>query len=293
MRLRHLEIVQAITRSRNMREAARSLGVSQPAMSQGLKHAEDLLGFDLFLRERGRLLPTPELRALMPQIERVFQGIEEIRLRSGAIARGQQGRLCIATIPTLNGRWLAEATVKFRRLHPRMTLQVVSLPTAGVIDSVLNAKAQIGLLHGPVALPGLHTTKLGENRIVAVLPREHPLARQETLSVRDLRHYEIISAGRGTPPGDLIAAAFARANTPFTPAVEITTSASAAAFVRAGVGVALIDAKAAETSVLDDLVVRPFVPTLTLNAEAAVAADQRQPSAVSAFLGTLCQVARA
>lgn len=287
MRLRHLEIVWAIARGRSMREAARLLGISQPAMSQGLKRAEDLLGFELFHRQGGRLAPTPELRALMPDMEHIFTRVAEIRTRSLTMSRGQFGELSIVTIPALAGDWLAHAAMAFRRMHPRIALQVVSIPARGVIDRVLSHQAEIGLLHGPIAVQGLEVMKLAENVVVAVLHRDHPLADRRAVSVKDLASFEVISLGRGNAPGDLIMAAFRRANVPFAAAVEITTSSAAIAFVRAGVGVALIDARTAGTFVFEDIVVRQFLPRIVLDAAAVMAVDRALPHSASAFVGIL------
>jgi DNA-binding transcriptional LysR family regulator len=275
-----------------MREAARVLGISQPAMSQSLKHAEDLLGFELFLRQRGRLVASPELRALMPEVERVFSAVSEIRSRAVGMARGQLGELSIAAIPALTGDWLAHATLIFRRLHPRVALQVVSVQSKAVLERVLGHEADIGLLHGPVATTGLHATTLAENVVVAVLHHQHPLAHRGAISVKDLGNFELISLGHGNAPGDLIASAFREAGVALSVAVEISTSASAITFARAGVGIALIDARTAATFILDDIVVRPLTPKLILEAEAVVAADRPLSAAAASFVSILRQTAQ-
>ena len=53
MRLRHIEIFQAIRQTGSISAAAQLLHVSQPAVSKVLQHAEQQLGFPLFLRVRG------------------------------------------------------------------------------------------------------------------------------------------------------------------------------------------------------------------------------------------------
>ena len=58
MRLRHIEVFNAIYLSGSISAAAQLLNVSQPSLSKTLQHAEDQLGFKLFRRVRGRLLPT-------------------------------------------------------------------------------------------------------------------------------------------------------------------------------------------------------------------------------------------
>jgi DNA-binding transcriptional LysR family regulator len=287
MRLRDLEIIWSVARHRTMREAAVALAVSQPAVSKALRHAEDMLGFALFLREGRRLVPTPELQALMPEIERAFATVEEIRRRAAGMQRSQTGELTIASIPTLTGRSLAEAVMKFRRRHPRVLLRLVTLPTPDVIARVRDGPADIGLLHGPVTLDELQAVRLGTNVIVAVLPRSHPLASRPAVHPRDLRNYEVITIGRATAPGSLILAGFERATVPVTVAVEVTTSASAVMLVRAGVGVAVVDGKALENIAVDEVVVRPFLPEITLSVDAITSAARPVSRAASAFLRIL------
>jgi hypothetical protein len=60
MRLRHIEIFQAIRQTGSVSAAAQLLHVSQPAVTKVLQHAELQLGFPLFLRVRGKLQPTPK-----------------------------------------------------------------------------------------------------------------------------------------------------------------------------------------------------------------------------------------
>jgi hypothetical protein len=57
MRLRHIEIFQAIRQTGSVSAAAQLLHVSQPAVTKVLQHAELQLGFPLFLRVRGKLQP--------------------------------------------------------------------------------------------------------------------------------------------------------------------------------------------------------------------------------------------
>ena len=78
MRLRHIEIFQAIRQTGSVSAAAQLLHVSQPAVTKVLQHAELQLGFPLFLRVRGKLQPTPEALALEREVEqRVFVGARE------------------------------------------------------------------------------------------------------------------------------------------------------------------------------------------------------------------------
>src|SRR5450830_424498 len=99
MRLRYIEVFRAVLLTGSASAAALYLHVSQPVVSRTLQHAELGLGFKLFLRNKGRLVPTPEALELYPSIERVFAEIERFDQVSARIRRRDQGCLRIAVTP--------------------------------------------------------------------------------------------------------------------------------------------------------------------------------------------------
>ena len=87
MRLRHIEIFQAIRQTGSVSAAAQLLHVSQPAVTKVLQHAELQLGFPLFLRVRGKLQPTPEALALESEVEKVTESLQAATGDSGMETR--------------------------------------------------------------------------------------------------------------------------------------------------------------------------------------------------------------
>lgn len=287
MRLRDLEIIWAVARSRNMREAGASLGVSQPAVSRALRYTEERLGFELFRREKGRLVATPELQALMPDVERLFGNLHGIRNKARDMRGSGTGTLSIAAIPTLASRRLSETIAGFRQTHPRVAIGLAVLPTPLVLERVQQGEADIGLVHGPLTESNLDKAAVGANRIIAVVPTGHPLAQMRTVAPRDLRNYSLIAVSRKTMPGALIAAAFARSNIPFATAIEVTTSASTVSLVQAGAGVGLVDAHALENAVLDGVDLISFTPEMRITIEAVSTPGPRMNANTSMFLQLL------
>ena len=70
MRLRHIEVVNAIRVTGTLKAAAALLSLTQPAVTQILQSAERQLGYPLFERVRGKLIPTREAQTLFPEIMR-------------------------------------------------------------------------------------------------------------------------------------------------------------------------------------------------------------------------------
>jgi DNA-binding transcriptional LysR family regulator len=115
MNLRHMEVFHAIMRTGSVTGAARSLNVTQPAVSAVLKHCESQLKMKLFTRVSGRLQPTAEARAIFPEIAAIFGRVEAVNSLTQDLVGGRLGTLSIAaSFPIANG-YLAKAVAVHRR----------------------------------------------------------------------------------------------------------------------------------------------------------------------------------
>ncbi len=82
---RQLTMFRAIMLHGNLGRAADACASSQPTLSRELGRLEQLLGFNLFDRVRGRLRPTVRALALMQEVERSFIGLEQIAARASEL----------------------------------------------------------------------------------------------------------------------------------------------------------------------------------------------------------------
>lgn len=106
--LRLLEIFAAMMRAGTTVEAAEMLGVSQPAVSAGLKQLETQLGIVLFERASRRMMPTAEARELFAEIRPMFSMLRSFTQTARDIREGLSGRLRIISTPPI-GHTLAPA----------------------------------------------------------------------------------------------------------------------------------------------------------------------------------------
>ena len=97
--LRHVEVFYAIMRAGSITAAARVLNVTQPAVSVALRQLEARLRMKLFDRSGGRLQPTPEARALLPDVAEIFGRIGAVERLSQDLASGARGVFTVAATP--------------------------------------------------------------------------------------------------------------------------------------------------------------------------------------------------
>ena len=99
MRLRHIEIFHAIYTSGSITNAAKILHVSQPSVSKVLSHAELQLGFNLFQRVKGRLIPTDEAEMLFDEVDKIYQQMRSIKNTAQNIKKSEFGSISLGLHP--------------------------------------------------------------------------------------------------------------------------------------------------------------------------------------------------
>src|SRR5690348_6414912 len=102
MRLRQLEAFRAVMLCQTVTKASEMLHISQPAATRLIADLEDSIGFDLFDRKRGRLIPTAEAQTLFEEVQQSLLGVERIARTAQEIRHQQRGVLQVAAAPALS-----------------------------------------------------------------------------------------------------------------------------------------------------------------------------------------------
>ncbi len=90
---RLLEVLQAVLAEEgSVSKAARRLNISQPTVSQMLSSIEEELGFALFNRIRGRLVPTVQAHTLEPQLQELLNSVTSFEEKALKLSANQDSR---------------------------------------------------------------------------------------------------------------------------------------------------------------------------------------------------------
>ena len=241
MRARQLEVFTAVMRAGTVTEAARMLNISQPALSQILRHTEDELGFALFDREKGRLRPTPEALELYPEAERLFGELEGLRRKTADLKLGRAGlvRVGCSTPPAMS--LLPRVMAAFRSRHPDIALRCNVAPVQSLRTMLREGDAALALALTDRMPDEIEVEVLGRTGFCCLLPEGHALAAQSAVGLAQLGDEFVISYRAATRPFDELDKAARRSGLRFEPRLEIDTSISAVGFVQAGLGIAVVD----------------------------------------------------
>ena len=225
-RLHEVEAVRVLLQVRSATEAARLLGISQPAVSKALRQAEHALGFSLFERIAGRLHPTPEALQLVPALEGLFASLASLSDAGRAIRERNGGPVSVAAIPTLATVVVPAVVQALTRRSKLMRVSVEILPTRQIVEAVSKGLVEVGLVHDTVDDPLFRAQRLGASGMVCAVPPDHALAGRAGVELAELAQHPFVSYGVKSPIGDRLRAAFSAAGADYDPVVQIGASTS-------------------------------------------------------------------
>ena len=247
---------EALRQGLNLTDVARALHTSQPGVSRQILELEDTLGVSLFVRQGRRLTGlTPEGEALLPQIGRVLDEIENLKRLGADLRDGDRGVLRLAATHT-QARYALPAVIRdFRQRYPEVTLQLHQGTPAQIAQLVLDEQADLGIATeslaehaGLVALPAYVWSHC------VVVPRGHALTKKTLLSLHDLSAEPLITYEPGFTGRRGIDQAFAAAGVPHQIALEAMDSDVIKTYVGLGLGVGIIASLAFDEDRDSDLI---------------------------------------
>lgn len=183
---RQVEIFCAVMERASVTEAARHLGLSQPAVSKSLKSLEDELGLQLFTRTTRRLVATDEGRELYGEAQRALQGFESLGIVAKGLHRLEHARLAVGVMPALATAWLARVAVSFSEAHPGVSLAMRALGSAEIVRQVARGELDVGVGQVREHDPAIIKRKLSDLHLVCLVPSTHRLASRPVIDGDDL-----------------------------------------------------------------------------------------------------------
>jgi DNA-binding transcriptional LysR family regulator len=289
MKLRELEIFHAIMRGGSITEAARILGISQPAVSTALRYAEDQIGMPLFRRAHGRVEPTPEAMNLFPEVEALFQKYQAIRRYAEDLRGMHSGLLSIASTPTLSYAYLAPATNRFRQSRPNVRVVLYTTNTRQIVEQASTRQIDIGIIANPVNAAELDSEVLAKSELLVVMREGHSLAGVDVIRPRDLKDYPLITNTHHSLY-DVIEEEFRRDGVELNVAIAVNHHMTTCLLLEGGDAVAIVDPWM-PANIFPGLLRKKFRPSLEIQARLVWANSRPLSRIADAFVAELRAVA--
>jgi DNA-binding transcriptional LysR family regulator len=231
--LRELEAFRGVARLGSFTRAARSLNMSQPALTVRIRHLEDALGVRLLDRTTRSVTLTQVGREFLPIVERVLSEMDAVAVNARELAGHRRGLVTVAALPSIASTVLPATVAEFKIRHPGITVKLRDAVAQRVVALVKSGEADFGIGSPTRRDPELRISHLMDDPVSVALPPGHPLERRARIRLEDLLSSPLILMDREYSVRSLIERAFHSIGRTVVPAYEASYVSTALDLVKA------------------------------------------------------------
>jgi DNA-binding transcriptional LysR family regulator len=194
--LRHARVFIAVAENLHFSKAAQSLNIAQSAVSRTVRWMEQDLKVPLLARSTRHVALTPEGVLLLEECRQIVAQFDKSIKRTRSISAGLAGELDIGCN---DFTFLAELPVilqLFRIRFPGIAIRLHEGQRSEQLAALARGGLDVSFVIGPVSQPGLASLATGRYPLTALLAKRHPLARRQSLRLRDLAGEPFILGNR-------------------------------------------------------------------------------------------------
>ena len=243
--LRHLRYFIAVAEELHFGHAAARLNISQPPLSQQIQILEQQIGARLFARTNRSVSLTEAGRQFLADSRQILSQVDDAAARAARLHHGETGELRIgftSSAPFIKA--VSDTLSTFRRRYPDVHIQTRETNTREQIVPLNEGALDLGLMRNTQLPETLVWERVLREPLLAMVPRDHPLASQPRVSLRELAREPFVffdpHVGTGLY-GDILGLLRRYDLTP-TIAQEVGEAMTIIGLVAAGLGVSILPA---------------------------------------------------
>ncbi len=269
MYLRQLQyVLEVANNGLSITKAASKLNTSQPGVSQQIRALENLLGIEIFTRDKNRLIGLTLVgQSVVEYAQRAIYNIEGMYIVANASRERGERQLRIATGHTQARYVLPEAVDGFVKQHPGVTVSLVHASPIQIMNAVASGEVDLGI--SPEAddniIEGVFVFQAREHRRVGIAPRGHPLIESGKATLAQVAEYPLILGERLMPGYRRIMELFASTGLKPRTVLNVVNADVMKTYVARGLGVSLLPEITFDPQLDQNLgkfeVVEPLPPT--------------------------------
>lgn len=236
----------AVAEELHFGRAAARLHMAQPPLSQAIKHLEELVGVQLLARSKHFVGLTPAGRAFLEEARELLARGQQAIDTARRASKGLTGRVTIGFVGSVSYELLPRILRAFRTRFPAIHVDLRELTSTEQIESLRARKIDLGIVRLPLNnAADIDLRTIETERFIAVLPKDHRLAKAATLRLEDLAEDPFMIFPAEKIPSLHAKFLMACEQAGFSPriALEAWQMASMVSLVATGMGVVLLPAQ--------------------------------------------------
>ncbi|WMW43319.1 LysR family transcriptional regulator [Bacillus subtilis] len=240
MEWEQLEYFQTLARMQHVTKAAKSLSITQPALSRSIARLENHLGVPLFDRQ-GRSISLNQyghifLRRVQAMMKEYTEGKEEIQ----TLLKPDQGVVSLGFLHTLGTTLVPDLIGSFQQEYPNIAFQLKQNHSYWLLERLKSGDLDLCLLASIKPENPIQWIKLWSEELFVFVPNDHPLASRESITLNEIAGERFILLKKGYALRMTVDELFEKANIQPNIMFEGEEAATAAGFVAAGLGISIL-----------------------------------------------------
>lgn len=241
MEIEQLQYFKTVATMQHMTRAAEVLAISQPALSKSIASIEQKLGVPLFNREGRSIYLNRFGKLFLQSVDIILEEYERIREEFEDIIRPGSGEVSFGFIHTLGMEVVPELIAATTKQFPNMqfsltqatSLNLLKRLEEGAIDLCLSQKIESKVID-------IETEELFVEELFVIVPMTHPLAKQTSVKLEDVKNEPFIAIKKGNSLRHLVDELFLETGIELKTTFAAEEMHTVAGFVSAGMGISMI-----------------------------------------------------
>ena len=192
MSIQKYQVFLHVMEAGSVSRAAEDMGLTQSAVSHALSSLEEEFGFKLLTRSRAGVRLSSEGKRILPAIRDILSAEERLRETVSSIHGLSTGTIRVASFSSVAVHWLPAMLKAFQEQYPQIRFKLLNGDYHDVEQWLEEGAVDLGFVSLPTRAPG-KVTPLMEDRLLVILPKDHPLASLDSFPIGYARQETFIS----------------------------------------------------------------------------------------------------
>ena len=192
MSIQKYQVFLHVMEAGSVSRAAEDMGLTQSAVSHALSSLEEDFGFKLLTRSRAGVRLSSEGKRILPAIRDILSAEERLRETVSSIHGLSTGTIRVASFSSVAVHWLPAMLKAFQEQYPQIRFKLLNGDYHDVEQWLEEGAVDLGFVSLPTRAPG-KVTPLMEDRLLVILPKDHPLASLDSFRIGYARQETFIS----------------------------------------------------------------------------------------------------
>ena len=238
--LTDLRLFVQVVETSSITGGARQANMALASASERIRDMEGTLGVALLERLSRGVRPTPAGRALVHHARIVLQQLERMSGELGEYAKGLKGHVRVLSNTAGLVEFLPEALATFMAANHAIDIDLEERGSHEIVPAIAAGLADIGIAADLVDIANVESFPFATDRLVVIVPKDHPLGQRRRLAFRDVLDHEFIGLKNSNPLQLYIGQHAARAGRSLKLRVRLSSIDTVCRMVERRVGIAII-----------------------------------------------------